>query len=75
MANASASLVLAGITDTDREVVGVKVETLAHVADMLATRLDPADWLPEMFEVAIGDSAPGHYVLVILIRPSSPRGR
>jgi hypothetical protein len=74
MANASGGLVLVGITDADRKIVGVKVETLAHVADMLATRLDPADWLPEMFEVAIGDSAPSRYVLVIRIRPElAPR--
>lgn len=55
MANASGGLILVGITDTDRKVVGVKAETLAYVADMLATRLDPAGWLPEMFEVALGD--------------------
>lgn len=74
MANASGGLVLVGITDVDRKFVGMKIETLAHVADMLATRLDPADWLPEMFEVVIGDSAPGRYVLVIRIRPElTPR--
>lgn len=74
MANASGGLVLVGITDTDRKIVGVKTEALAHVADMLATRLDPADWLPEMFEVEIGDSAPGRYVLVIRVRPElAPR--
>ena len=37
------------ITDTDGKIVGVKTETMAHVADMLATWMDPADWLPEMF--------------------------
>jgi hypothetical protein len=58
MANAHGGLILVGITDTDRKVVGVKTETLAHVADMLATRLDPADWLPEMFEVELGDDQP-----------------
>ena len=39
MANAYGGLVLVGITDSDRTIVGVKTETLAHVADMLATRL------------------------------------
>jgi len=74
MANASGGLILVGITDTDRKVVGVRTDTLAHVADMLATRLDPADWLPEMFEVALGDDQPGKYVLVIRIRPElAPR--
>jgi hypothetical protein len=74
MANAAGGLVLVGITDADRKIVGVKVETLAHVADMLATRLDPADWLPEMFEREIGGSAPDRYVLVIRIRPElAPR--
>jgi hypothetical protein len=68
MANAHGGLILVGITDTDREVIGVKTETLAHVADMLATRLDPADWLPEMFEVPLGDGQPGKHVLVIRIR-------
>jgi hypothetical protein len=67
MANAYGGLVLVGITDGDRTIVGVKTETLAHVADMLATRLDPAGWLPEMFEVPLGDQ-PGKYVLVIRIR-------
>jgi len=74
MANAHGGLVLVGITDTDRTIVGVKTETLAHVADMLATRLDPADWLPEMFEVPLGDDQPGKHVLVIRIRPElAPR--
>ena len=68
MANASGGLVLVGITDTDRRLVGVKTETLAHVADMLTTRLDPADWLPDMFEVPLGDDQPGKHVLVIRIR-------
>ena len=45
MANAHGGLIFVGITDTDRKIVGVKTETMAHVADMLATRLDPADWL------------------------------
>jgi hypothetical protein len=74
MANAYGGLVLVGIADTDRTIVGVKTETLAHVADMLATRLDPADWLPEMFEVPLGDDQPGKHVLVIRIRPElTPR--
>jgi Schlafen, AlbA_2 len=74
MANAYGGLVLVGITDTDRRIVGVKTETLAHVADMLVTRLDPADWLPQMFEVPLGDDQPGKHVLVIRIRPElAPR--
>jgi Schlafen, AlbA_2 len=74
MANSYGGLVLVGITDTDRKIVGVKTETLAHVADMLTTRLDPGDWLPEMFEVPIGDDQPGKYVLVIRIKPeTAPR--
>jgi hypothetical protein len=74
MANAYGGLVLVGITDTDRKIVGVKIETLAHVADMLATRLDPEDWLPEMFEVAVGDDQPGKYVLVIRVKSeTAPR--
>ena len=69
MANAYGGLVLVGITDTGHAIVGVKAETMAHVADMLATRLDPADWLPEMFEVPLGEDQPGKYVLVIRVRP------
>jgi hypothetical protein len=68
MANAHGGLILVGIADTDRKIVGVKTETMAHVADMLATRLDPADWLPEMFEVSLGDDQPGRHVLVIRVR-------
>jgi Putative DNA-binding domain len=74
MANSHGGLVLVGITDRDRRIVGVKAETLAHVADMLATHLDPGNWLPEMFEVPIGDEQPGRYVLAIRIRPElAPR--
>jgi len=68
LANAHGGLIFVGITDTDRKIVGVKTETMAHVADMLATRLDPADWLPEMFEVPLGADRPGKHVLVIRIR-------
>lgn len=68
MANAHGGLIFVGITDTDRKIVGVKTETMAHVADMLATRLDPADWLPEMFEVPLGEDQPGRHILVIRIR-------
>ena len=71
MANANGGLVLVGITDTDRKVVGVKTETLAHVADTLTTRLDPGDWLPEMFEVPLGEHEPDRHVLVIRIKPGT----
>ena len=68
MANAHGGLIFVGLTDTDRKITGVKTETMAHVADMLATRLDPADWLPEMFEVPLGSEDPGMKVLVLRIR-------
>lgn len=54
IANAHGRLVLIGITDTDREIAGVKTDTLAYVADMLTTRLDQGDRLPEVFEVPEG---------------------
>jgi Putative DNA-binding domain len=74
MANSHGGLVLVGITDSDHKIVGVKAETLAHIADMLATHLDPANWLPEMFEVPLGDNQPGMYVVVIRIKPErAPR--
>jgi hypothetical protein len=47
MANAHGGLVLVGIIDADREIVGVKVETLAHVADTLTTQLDPGNSVTE----------------------------
>jgi Putative DNA-binding domain len=68
MANGQGGLVLVGITDTDHNLVGVKAETMHHVADTLSTRLDPADWLPEMFEVPLGDDQPDRYILVIRVR-------
>jgi hypothetical protein len=40
MVNAHGGLILVGIADTDRKIVGVETETMAHVADLLATRLD-----------------------------------
>jgi predicted HTH transcriptional regulator len=74
MANSHGGLILVGITDTDRKVVGVRTETMAHVADMLCTRLDPADYLPEMFEVPVDDDQLGRHILVIRIRPGlAPR--
>lgn len=74
MANTYGGLIFVGISDTDREIVGVKVETAAHVADMLTTKLSPSDWLPEMFEVALGPEQPGRYVLVIRVRyETAPR--
>jgi len=74
MANAHGGLVIVGITDADRKIVGVKTETLAHVADTLTTRLDPGDWLPEMFEVPLGDGQADKQVLVIRIKPgTAPR--
>jgi hypothetical protein len=74
MANSRGGLILVGITDTDRKVVGVRTETMAHVADMLCTRLDPADYLPEMFEVPVDEDQPGRHILVIRIRPGlAPR--
>jgi Putative DNA-binding domain len=67
MANTHGGLIFVGITDTDRKLVGVRTETMAHVADTLTTRLDPADWLPEMFEVPL-PGQPGRHVLVLRIR-------
>jgi hypothetical protein len=38
MANAHGGLIFVGITDIDRKIVGVKTETMAHVADRLGFR-------------------------------------
>jgi len=68
MANGYGGLIFVGITDSDHELVGVKAETMHHVADMLTARLDPADWLPEMFEVPLGAGHPWKFILVLRIR-------
>ena len=67
MANAQGGLILVGITDQGRDIVGVPREAMAHVADVLATHLESPDWAPEMIEVPLGDDQPGRYVLVIRI--------
>jgi hypothetical protein len=73
MANTHGGLVLVGITDEDREIVGVPREVITNVAATFATHLDPADWLPDMREVAIDDK-PGRYVLVVRVdRNTAPR--
>ena len=73
MANTYGGLVLVGIADGDREIVGVPREVITNVASTFATHLDPADWLPDMREVAIDDK-PGMYVLVIRVnRDAAPR--
>src|SRR5580698_7420121 len=53
MANLYGGLIFVGITDTEHKIVGVKHETMTHIGDMLTQRLDPAGYLPEMFEVDI----------------------
>jgi len=41
MANAHGGLILVGVTDKDREIVGMPREAMAHVADVLATHWSP----------------------------------
>jgi hypothetical protein len=73
MANLYGGLIFVGITDTEHDVVGVKRETLTHLADQLTQRLDPADYLPEMFEVDI-PGQPGNCIVVIRVRAeNAPR--
>jgi Putative DNA-binding domain len=74
MANMHGGLIFVGITDQEREIVGVPREAVAHVADVLATHLESPDWQPEMIEVALGDDKPDRYVLVLRInRDAAPR--
>jgi len=74
MANTHGGLILVGVKDQDRDIVGVPREAMAHVADVLATHLESPDWQPEMIEVPLGDDHPGRYVLVIRInRDTAPR--
>jgi hypothetical protein len=67
MANAEGGLILVGVTDQDREIVGVPREAMAYVADVLATRLQSPDWQPQMIEVALEEDKPGRYVLVLQV--------
>ena len=72
--HAHGGLIFVGITDQDRDIVGVPREAIAHVADVLATHLESPDWTPEMVEVPLGDDKPDRYVLVIRInRDAAPR--
>jgi hypothetical protein len=74
MANAHGGLIFVGITDQERDIVGVPREAMAHVADVLATHLESPDWAPEMIEIPLGDDKPDRYVLVIRInRDTAPR--
>ena len=74
MANTHGGLIFIGITDQEREIVGVSREALAHVAGMLADRLDPPDWPLEMIEVPLDAGGMERYVLVIRInRDAAPR--
>jgi len=74
MANTFGGLIFVGVTDQNREVVGVPREIIGQVAGYLTTRLDPADWQPETFEVPLGDESPGRYVIVVRVnRDQAPR--
>ena len=44
MANLYGGLILVGVTDQDRRIVGVPREAMAHVADVLATHLESPGW-------------------------------
>lgn len=58
MANTHGGLIFVGVTDADREVVGVPREVIGNISGLLADRLDPAGWLTDMFEVPLGDDSP-----------------
>jgi len=74
LANTHGGLILVGITDQKREIVGVPREAMAHVADVLATHLESPDWPIELIEVPLGDERPDRFVLVIRInRETAPR--
>jgi hypothetical protein len=74
MANTHGGLIFIGITDKDREIVGVPREVIANISGYFSTLLDPADWQPDTFEVPVGDASPGRYVIVVRInRYEAPR--
>jgi hypothetical protein len=68
MANLYGGLILVGVTDADHKIVGVKAETMTHVADFITTRIDPSNYLPEIFEVAIPGQLDRH-IVVVRVRP------
>ena len=70
MANLHGGLILIGVTDQDRKIVGVPREAMAYVADILATHLESPDWQPEMIEVPLDDGS-GRYVLVLRVNPDA----
>jgi Schlafen, AlbA_2 len=73
MANLHGGLIVTGVTDQDRQIVGVPREAMAHVADALATHLESPDWQPEMNEVPLDDGS-GRYVLVLRVNAeTAPR--
>jgi hypothetical protein len=73
MANLHGGLILIGVTDQDRQIVGVPREAMEHVADVLATHLESPHWQPEMFEVPLDDGS-GRYVLVLRVNAeTAPR--
>jgi hypothetical protein len=66
-------LIFVGVTDKERNLVGVSREGIAHMSDGLAARLASPSWQPEMFEVPL-DDRPDRYVVVIRIdRETAPR--
>ena len=74
MANTYGGLILVGVTDEDRQIVGVPRETIGRVSGQLAARLDPPGWLPDMLEVPLGEENPDRYVIVIRVnRDEAPR--
>jgi hypothetical protein len=73
LANLHGGLIVVGVTDQDRRIVGVPREAMAHVADALATHLESPDWHPEIIEVPLDDGS-GRYVLVLRVNAdTAPR--
>jgi hypothetical protein len=68
MANTYGGLIFVGVTDKEREIVGVPREMIGNISGYLADRLEPFGWLTDMFEVPLGDECPDKYVIVIRVR-------
>ena len=73
MANTYGGLIIVGITDKEREFVGVSREAIAHVVDGLAARLAVQSWTPDTFEVKLDDSSEKYLVVVRIDQATSPR--
>jgi hypothetical protein len=74
MANTYGGLIFVGVTDKERDLVGVPREMIGQVSGQFSDLLDPPGWQPDMFEVPLGGESLDRYVIVIRVnRDEAPR--